>query len=613
MSLFDELKRRNVFKVGVAYLIIAWLLLQVSDTLSPALRLPEWFQSAVALLLILGFPLALFFAWAFELTPSGLKKERDVERSQSMTADTGRKLNVAVIVLMAIALAFLAYDKLATETVATTDEPVQSTVEPAQPVDDTGDTGTAQSIAVLPFVNMSSDPEQEYFSDGLSEEILNLLAKIPDLKVIARTSSFAFKGINEDVRVIGDKLDVSTILEGSVRKSGDRVRVTAQLIDVSDGAHLWSETYDRTLDDIFAVQDDVAVAIVNALQVHVDLMPSRGRPTDSAEAYALFLKAAAALSANRFGEVEDPLLRAVELDPNFAEAHEALANHYSNMYEREKTRAAASKALSINPDLVLAEALLATTSDTATYLVFLDSYEQALRKQPGNPSILEDVLWARQSAGYIQDAMDVVKRWVAIDPLSVRANEFLAMVLLAAGRHDEAVEVFEFVVEIEQNRFIAPLGIGNAYLAGHQDELAIAQFETALQEFNLDAGRIRDAVTGARDPATGQAHLDRFISETCGALIDPSRTWCHTELTMWYLLFGFVDRYFEVHKIDHDLDMWEQSDEDHAFYGMQFRDQGFTAHPRFLELAEELGFVEIWEKHGPPDFCEKVSDQWVCE
>ena len=185
-----------------------------------------------------------------------------------------------------------------------------------------------KSIAVLPFVNMSSDPEQEYFSDGLSEEILNLLAKIPDLKVIGRTSSFAFKGQNQDLRGIGQALGVNTVLEGSVRKSGDRVRITAQLIDVQDGAHIWSESYDRTLNDIFAVQDNVAASIIDALQIHVGVAPTRGRPTESAEAYALFLKARASLNAFEMQDATKFAQMATELDPKFAEAYELLANCY---------------------------------------------------------------------------------------------------------------------------------------------------------------------------------------------------------------------------------------------------------------------------------------------
>ena len=259
MSFIAELKRRNVFRVAVAYGIVAWLLIEVAHTAFPTLQLPDWAPTLVTVLVIMGFPVALVIAWAFELTPEGIKRETAVDSADSITHQTGRKLDFIIIGVLAVAVVYFAVDKFVLETEP---EPVAEGTEQvpaAEPV------ARERSIAVLPFVNMSSDPEQEYFSDGLSEEILNLLAKIPELKVIGRTSSFAFKGQNQDLRGIGQALGVNTVLEGSVRKSGERVRITAQLIDVSDGAHIWSESYDRTLTDIFAVQDNVAASIIDAL------------------------------------------------------------------------------------------------------------------------------------------------------------------------------------------------------------------------------------------------------------------------------------------------------------------------------------------------------------
>ncbi len=289
-SFWGELKRRNVVRVTVAYVIVGWLILQLTDVLVPLLTLPEWAGRLIFLLLLVGFPLALFFAWAFELTPEGLKKGKDVDRSDSITHLTGRKLDFGIIGVLVVAVGFLLVDKIYLSEEDTAADEVIATER--------------QSIAVLPFVNMSPDPDQEYFSDGLSEEILNLLAKIPELKVIGRTSSFAFKGKNEDLRIIGEALGVNTLLEGSVRKSGDRVRITAQLIDVSDASHIWSETYNRTLDDIFAVQDDVAAAIIDAMQIHVSAIPTRGRPTENTVAYALLLKARGSLLTSGPGGAE---------------------------------------------------------------------------------------------------------------------------------------------------------------------------------------------------------------------------------------------------------------------------------------------------------------------
>ena len=270
MSLFDELKRRNVFKVGVAYIVAAWLLLQLTDILVDLLGLSESAGKYVIFLLILGFPIALFFAWAFELTPEGIKKEKDVDRSQSVTKQTGRKLNFMIIGVMAVALAYFAYDKMVLSTAR--DAALIEATPTAMSDQAATENGPAQldkSIAVLPFVNMSEDTSNEYFSDGISEEILNALAKVKELQVAGRTSSFAFKGQKQDLRGIGEALGVDHILEGSVRKAGDTVRITAQLIRVDSGFHMWSESYDRKLDDVFAIQDEIANAILVQLKAHL--------------------------------------------------------------------------------------------------------------------------------------------------------------------------------------------------------------------------------------------------------------------------------------------------------------------------------------------------------
>ena len=239
-TFFEELKRRNVVRVGVVYLIAAWLLAQVADLMLENFHAPEWVIQAILVVLIIGFPIALIFAWAFEMTPEGIKKEKDVDRSESITHVTGRKIDFTIIGVMALALTYFIYDKfLATPDIATV---ATAPAEVAEPLE------KEKSIAVLPFVNMSGDAENEYFSDGISEEILNALAKVKELKVAGRTSSFSFKGQNQDLRQIGETLGVEHILEGSVRKDGNQIRITAQLIQVEDGFHLWSESYDRELD-----------------------------------------------------------------------------------------------------------------------------------------------------------------------------------------------------------------------------------------------------------------------------------------------------------------------------------------------------------------------------
>ncbi len=264
MSLFAELKRRNVFRVGIAYAVTSWLLLQVVDVVVPVLELPEWVPKLILLLLAVGILPALIFAWAFELTPEGLKREREVDRTRSITSQTGRKLDFAIIAVLTVALAWFAWDRFGPGTPADGTPAVAETVAPA-PLLPAG-----KSVAVLPFVAMSSGPDDEYFADGLTEEILNSLAQLPELLVTARTSSFHFKGRDVPVQEIAQALNVGHIVEGSIRNTGERLRVTAQLVRAADGFHLWSENYDSTSQDTIAVQEDIAEKIALAMDVVLD-------------------------------------------------------------------------------------------------------------------------------------------------------------------------------------------------------------------------------------------------------------------------------------------------------------------------------------------------------
>jgi TolB-like protein len=270
MSLFKELKRRNVFRVGIAYSVAAWLLIQVTDIVFPRIGLPDSAVMLVIALLAIGFVPALIFAWAFEMTPDGIKREKDVDRSKSITPTTGRKLDRMIIGILVVLVGYLLVDKLVLQGPATIDEPVELQVSPEQDtlVTELAEEATnGQSVAVLPFVSMSSGEDDTYFADGLTEEILNSLARLPELLVTARTSSFHFKDKNMPVPEIAATLGVKHVVEGSVRRSGERVRITAQLIRAEDGFHLWSDTYDRTLEDVFAVQEDIAENIAETLDV----------------------------------------------------------------------------------------------------------------------------------------------------------------------------------------------------------------------------------------------------------------------------------------------------------------------------------------------------------
>ena len=342
---FDELKRRNVVRVAIAYLIFGWLVIQIGEALLPGFGAPDWVFKTMVLFLATGFPFALLFAWAFELTPDGIKKTRDVNLSTSVTASTGRKLDFAIIGALVIALGYFVWDRQqlidaatpVAKPVAESDTAAPDAASPsdAQPVE--AET-KRRSIAVLPFVNMSSDEEQEWFVDGLTEELLNSLARTPDLLVAARTSSFNYKDSDEDIPEIAKALGVEHILEGSVRRSGDRLRVTAQLIRAEDGFHLWSENYDRTMDDVIQIQEEVAIQIANALETAMDpealaRMVSAG--TSSVPAYEAYLQGLTfGVSSLASGDVYEFLSaseayeRAIELDPEFALAHRRLAEFW---------------------------------------------------------------------------------------------------------------------------------------------------------------------------------------------------------------------------------------------------------------------------------------------
>ncbi len=272
MSFVRELKRRNVFRVGIAYLVVAWLILQLSDVLISLLELPDWIGRTAVFVLIVGFPVVVVLAWAFELTPDGVKRDSDVNRGDTVGATPGRKLDFVIIGALVIALGYFVWER-------------QQLVSPVVPID--------RSIAVLPFVVRSADVEQELFADGLTEEILNSLARTPDLRVASSTSSFVFKDSGEDIRTIADSLGVSHILEGSVRRSGETLRITARLIRASDGFELWSQPYNRQFADVIAIQEDIAIQIANALETAMDpealaAMVSAG--THSVPAYEAYLK-----------------------------------------------------------------------------------------------------------------------------------------------------------------------------------------------------------------------------------------------------------------------------------------------------------------------------------
>jgi TolB-like protein len=347
MSLFRELKRRNVFRVGVAYGAVAWLLAQMTDLLLNNFGAPDWVIKVLLLALLIGFPLALFFAWAYELTPEGVKKGSEVDRSQSITRQTGRKLDFLIIGVLAVVVVLLLADRF-------WDKPGETKSAAERPPTTAADTvrgrsaadgavelpaASAKSIAVLPFADLSQAGDQEWFADGLAEEILNTLAKTPDLLVASRTSSFRYKKSELDMPQIAAELGVAHVLEGSVRSSGERIRVTAQLIRASDGFHLWSESYDRNVADIIAIQEDLALNIAQALETTMDpaaLAQMTNAGTRSVDAYQEYLKGLSLLAnASSNSKAAASTLEAYErfeqaraADPKFSAAHAMAADFW---------------------------------------------------------------------------------------------------------------------------------------------------------------------------------------------------------------------------------------------------------------------------------------------
>jgi len=440
MGLVSELKRRNVLRMVVLYAVAAWLIMQVAEVIIGLANLPEWIGPTILGLLAVGFPIALIFSWFYELTPEGISLEKDVGPGESSPSFGGKRFELLVISLLAAAVILFAYDKW--------------WIGPPPEL----------SIAVLAFENMSADPEQEYFSDGISEELLNVLAKLPGLRVAARTSSFQFKGQNEDIAEIAAALNVAHILEGSVRKSGNKLRITAQLIKADDGFHLWSETYDRELDDVFAVQDEIAAAISDALKVKLALVEGGAvQPTvikaANTDAYDAYLQGRELIHHRNRESMEgaiEHLERSLSLDNSFAPAHAQLATatmlltSYAKS-EREEARRKATRHLDraqkLEPDLAEAHAgraVLAMYANDAESTV-----EHAQRALAANPNYVDAMNWLSIGLGNLgryEEAGAIQKQMLVTDPLTIVGRLNYIGNLRSRGRIDEAHEIADQLI-----------------------------------------------------------------------------------------------------------------------------------------------------------------------
>ena len=557
MTLFSELKRRNVFRVAGAYVVVGWLLAEVADLLFGTFEAPAWVMKVFATVIALGFPLALFFAWAYELTPEGLKREAEIDRSQSVTANTGRVIDYFIIAALILALSYFAFDKFVL--VASRDAAAVKTASEAV-IEQAGDSGQAEilskSIAVLPFVNMSDDAGNEYFSDGISEEILNALAQVKDLKVVGRTSSFSFKGRNEDLRTIGEALGVSHILEGSVRKAGAHIRITAQLIKADDGFHVWSDTYDRELTDIFAIQDEISQAIFDQLKTHLtgeqgDMRFASSRADVSA--FDLYLEAKQKIYLRRrvpLEEAAELLEQAIAIDPGYAPAYAQLgitmmllrqsqgsygtlpaaetAERAKRLFEQalsldpDSAEAMAGlglysletrdddqaiqklrKALSINPNLVNARNWLANAHARLNQLEEVKRIrEETLVRDPlylpGINNILDDYLLY----GDIEQAQALLDRIAPFMPASRTMVSWNGVLHFVAGRVAESMPYFDAAYDMEPNNATAKNHLIRAlFYSGQYERL----FAMGLNEFKvyglIRIGRATEALQLAREMA----------------------------------------------------------------------------------------------------------------
>ena len=474
-SLLAEIKRRNVLRAGAFYVAAAWALAQGIAQLGPAFGMPEWGTRWFVIAAAVGFPFWIAFAWFYEFTPEGLKRESEVERHESITHHTGRKLDFAIIGVLVVAVVLLVTDRFVLH------HGVNE--EAAIPF-------AEHSIAVLPFVNMSDEKSNEYFSDGISEELLNLLAKIPQLQVTARTSSFSFKGKDTGIREIARTLHVAHVLEGSVRKAGNSVRITAQLIRAGTDTHLWSQTYDRKLDDIFAIQDEIAADVVKQLKVTLLGAAPKARTTDP-EAYALYLQAVQLgrqSTAEAFQQSDALYRKVLAIDPRYAPAWVELARNVYNetgqglLPSKEgfaQAREAVTKALAIDPDYAPAHARLGRIAMSVDddLAGAAQHYKRALVLDPTDLDVLRNSAVLLGNLGRPDEELALDEAVVRRDPVNVTALFNLGLHQRYAGRLDAAIASFRTVLSLAPGRGAAHTQLGVALLLKGDAQGALAEIE----------------------------------------------------------------------------------------------------------------------------------------
>ena len=590
MSFINELKRRNVLRVAAAYVVTAWLVIQVVETILPAFGFGDVAVRIVTIVFGIGLIPSLVFAWAFELTPEGLKKEKDVDRAQSNTPHTGRKLDRMIMVVLALALGYFAFDKfvLNPQREAAMKERKVTEVEQARQegrtealVESYGD----KSIAVLPFVNMSSDEEQEYFSDGISEELLNLLSKIPELRVTARTSSFSYKG--KDVRVsdVARELNVGHVLEGSVRKAGNQLRITAQLIEAHSETHLWSETYDRELENIFAIQDEISAAIVAALKERLDLKVEttpRTAVVANTEAHDAYLRGRYLVVQRTRDSIAGAVRefeKAITLDPDYALAHAELA---------------------------MAVILMATYGDLSGAEVLARAEPHARMAMEINSSSAEVqaamgvVAWLKQSP---EEALTYLRQAIKINPNYSFAYYVLGTVLDGTlGRYSESFPMFD------KARQLDPLSIPSNidYVSALIDKGRLEEAEQELEKLSTIApvwySRLRGLLT-----SRGGRWANQVLSDLGALMIEPEWDSLRRNLAMEFVIIGLEKEALAISETPPAAALVMLGQYSDAVAAAETESMGLVDGPAFVALIKASAgeynsarpaLEELWQRSG---------------
>ncbi len=622
MSFVNELKRRNVIKVAIVYAVVAWLLIEVSATTFPMLKLPEWTATFVTVLVMVGFPMALIFAWAFEITPEGIKLEKDVDRGQSITHITGRKFDYIIIAALLLALGYFAFDKFVLDP-SRDAELVQATTEAVtERVTETGEEGSGDtSIVVLPFINMSNDPDQEYFSDGISEELINVLVKVEGLRVVSRTSSFAFKGNNISIPDIARRLNVDHVLEGSVRKAGNTVRVTAQLIDVRTDSHLWSATYDRELEDIFAIQDEISGQIVQALKVVLkageqEVMTHARKPTENLAAYELYLRGRYAWQRRSEGDNIQRALglfqQATQLDPQFARAWSSLAAAHTTLPNYSDASPAEQYPLAVS---TAQEALMLDDSLAEAYAVLGDMarvdrkwqeaeayYLRAIATEPKNSTAR---VWYGEffvMVGRLRDAFEQFRIAYQLDPLHPVTNKSMAIIHFYLGDDRNALKYGTAAWDLNHGLGLYVKVMTQSRLGEFKRAIELAEQydENTTQLFNSRVTALKLLIEAKADMTKKP-----LLFET---LADNEMVFRFSFVVLSYASIGRIDDAYRLVNMNPDPARF-------TFLWIVWQPEmaAFRQDPRFAEVVTELGLVDYWREHGWPDACQPAGDSLICE